>query len=87
MTGERLVVALRRTPKKVKVIHGQRLVAELSPDQALELVLRNSTSWQGSGTRRRVSAIEFRAPLPKRLPWQACWLTLESSVFRFHEAA
>jgi hypothetical protein len=86
MTGETLAVALRRTiktGKKVVVIDNKRIAAKLSAEQALELITGRS-HWHGSGTKHRISSIEFRPPvyMPKRFPWQECWLTTEAAVLQ-----
>ena len=84
MTGEALLVALRRTNKQITVIHDRRLSpAKFTPDQALQVIQMNPACWHGSGTKRRISAIEFRPPAPKRLEWQDCWLTTDAAVLRF----
>jgi hypothetical protein len=79
MSGDTLLVALRRTTKPVKVIDHGRVTAELTPAQALELVT-GRTHWHGCGTKRKISAIEFRPPLPQRSVWQECWRTVEAAV-------
>lgn len=90
MTGETLAVALGRTHKHVLVIDTGRAVAKLTAQQALELISRNPQGWHGCGTKRRVSAIEFRKPVPAPLPdpeWLACWRTVEASVLAFWQEA
>jgi len=84
LTGETLIVALRRTSREILVLDNGRPSAKLDSATALRLV-ETQSHWYGSGTKRRVSAIELRIPKPEpksiaRGPWQECWRTVEAAV-------
>jgi hypothetical protein len=86
LTGETLAVALRRTTRDVLVLDNGRPTAKLAPIVALQLV-ETQLHWCGSGTKRRVSAIELRIPKPQtpeipRGGWEECWRTVSASVMQ-----
>lgn len=86
LTGETLAVAIRRTQKAIVVLDHGRPTAKLEPHVALQLV-ESQLHWCGSGTKRRVSAIELRIPKPQapsiyRGGWEECWRTVGASILQ-----
>lgn len=76
LSGESLIVALRRTHTAVKVVIGNQTEQQSSTDVE-RLVSGDPGGWEGFGTSRRVRGVR---KLARVATWQKCWRTSEASV-------
>lgn len=78
MTGDKLLIALRRTKYQVLFLRDGLDPVAISSEKAVEMA--TTGLYSGSGTNRKVKAIFVTPPLIPSLPWQECWRTISAAV-------
>ncbi len=76
LSGESLIIALRRTQSNVKVVCGQT-AEDKTPADVERMVSSAADCWEGFGSARRVRGVRKVA---RAATWQKCWRTSEASV-------
>jgi hypothetical protein len=78
MTGDKLLIALRRTKYQVLFIRDGLDPVAISGEKAIDMALTGLYS--GSGTNQRIKAIFVTPPVIPVPVWQECWRTISSAV-------